>query len=132
MATDAEKRLEVAGADANLVFFFEDHALPLDQQCGLVHAGYNSLRRFTRLGDTKPAFRTAVAAELTLDAATAPGRLLLSILVGIWDAANQYVSKEVTLRAEAKVLGVVKVVVQDTIIAPFGAIDGILNYYLLK
>ena len=45
----------------------------------------------------------------TLDAATASGRLLLSILVGIWDAANQYVSKEVTLRAEAKVLGVVKV-----------------------
>ena len=35
MATDAEKRLEVAGADANLVFFFEDHALPLDQQYGL-------------------------------------------------------------------------------------------------
>ena len=109
MATEAEMMAEVSLADSDLVYFFEDHGLALALQYSLVHAGFNSLRRFIGLGDAKATFRTAVAAELQLDANTPAGRLSLSVLVGIWDAAGQYTTKEIALRAESKALGIPKV-----------------------
>ena len=73
MATEAEMMAEVSLADSDLVYFFEDHGLALALQYSLVHAGFNSLRRFIGLGDAKATFRTAVAAELQLDANTPAG-----------------------------------------------------------
>ena len=102
MATEAEMMAEVSLADSDLVYFFEDHGLPLALQYSLVHAGFNSLRRFIGLGDAKATFRTAVAAELQLDANTPAGMLSLSTLVGILDAAGQGTTKEITLRANRK------------------------------
>jgi hypothetical protein len=44
MATEAEMTAEISLADSDLVYFLENHGLPLALQYSLVHAGFNSLR----------------------------------------------------------------------------------------
>ena len=98
-----------ANGDSDLIYILEEHGVPLALQDGLITAGFRTLKRFAALNDTKVEVREDLAVLLTLDKTTAAGKLSLAILVAAWQAAGDLAQKESTLRAEAKVNGVLRV-----------------------
>jgi len=98
-----------ANGDSDLIYILEEHGVPLALQDGLITAGFRTLKRFAALNDTKVEVREDLAVLLTLDKTTAAGKLSLAILVAAWQAAGDLARKESTLRAEAKVNGVLRV-----------------------
>ncbi len=92
-----------------MIYILEEHGVPLALQDGLITAGFRTLKRFAALNDTKVEVREDLAVLLTLDKTTAAGKLSLAILVAAWQTAGDLAQKESTLRAEAKVNGVLRV-----------------------
>ena len=66
---------------------------------------YGSLKRFNALGDDRAGIRAACLADFAIPQDTPDNRAQVAAIVTAWETAQEYVSKEIELRAEAKVLG---------------------------
>lgn len=99
--------------ESDLLFIWGESRVPLMYQFDLINLGYSTLRGFASLDDSRAAVRVALAAELALDVAAAPpagpnARLALSSLVAAWEISREQFNRELQLRAESKVLKIVR------------------------
>eukprot|EP00435_Cladocopium_sp_Y103_P074800 s19_g51.t1 len=66
---------------------------------------YGSLRKFSALGDDRPAIRTSCLQDFAIPADTPENRSQIAAIVSAWETSKEYMAKEIELKAEAKVLG---------------------------
>jgi hypothetical protein len=75
----------------------------VDIQAALYHRKFNKLRVFLGLGENRAEVRAAVLADIGLS--TTDGHLArqqVALVLAAWDAAKEYVTKENSVRAEAR------------------------------
>jgi len=108
-AAAAGHLLVIGGAESDLSFCFNSAELGLEHQATIVAAGYRSISRYSCMADDRPGMRTASAAVLGfVEPLTADNRLTLAKMVEAWESARRFVAKQDDLRAEAKVMNVVR------------------------
>ena len=101
----AEQREFVAEhMDSDLQFILDDSGVALGNMVAIARR-YGSLRRFNALGDDRAGIRAACLADFAIPQDTPDNRAQVAAVVTAWETAQEYVSKEIELRAEAKVLG---------------------------
>eukprot|EP00435_Cladocopium_sp_Y103_P066780 s1436_g29.t1 len=66
---------------------------------------YGSLRKFRAVGDTRAEVRRACLTDFAIPQDTPDGRAETAAVVSSWEIAQEFINKEVEIRAEAKALG---------------------------
>ena len=103
--TEAEQKEFVAThMDSDLQFVLSDSGVSLLGQVAIARR-YGSLRKFRAVGDTRADVRAACLADFAIPQDTPDGRAEAAAVVSSWEVAQEYISKEVEIRAEAKALG---------------------------
>ena len=90
--------------DSDLQFILGDSGVSLLNQVSIARH-YGTLRKFNALGDDRAAIRTACLQDFAITADSPENRSQIASIVSSWETAKEYLSKELELRAEAKVLG---------------------------
>ena len=90
--------------DSDLQFVLADSGVTLAGQVAIARH-YGSLRKFRAIGDTRAEVRRACLADFAIPQDTPESRAEAAAIVSSWEVAQEYISKEVEIRAEAKVLG---------------------------
>jgi hypothetical protein len=113
MATDEEKRAYLnANGDADLNFLLEEAEMTLDHQYQLILAGFKTPKKIQYIADSLAAARVAFTQLLTIDAATAAGRLALSACLEVWESCGKISTKTLELRAENRANGNIRILSQ--------------------
>ncbi|CAE7235577.1 unnamed protein product [Symbiodinium sp. CCMP2592] len=99
----ADQRAEVAKMDSDLQYVLQEASASLATQYQVARL-HQSRRRFQAIADNREGARTA-ARDFGINPDTPAGRVEVAAIVAAWELAKEYASKEVELRAEAKVLG---------------------------
>ena len=94
--------------DADLQFILSESGVSLHRQAAIARR-YGSLRKFNAIGDDRGQLRTACLQDFAIPQDTPDNRAEVAAIVAAWETAKEFVSKEVELRAEAKVLGQPKI-----------------------
>ena len=94
--------------DSDLQFILGDSGVSLENQVSIARH-YGSLRKFNALGDDRASIRTACLQDFAIVADNPDSRSQIASIVTAWETAKEYLSKELELKAEAKVLGQPKV-----------------------
>ena len=108
-ATEAEMQEAVAAADSDLQYILQESGATLQTQYRVVQV-HASRRRFQAVADTRAEARTAANRDFGIPNDTVEGRAQAAAIVAAWELAKEYTTKEVELKAEAKVLGHKRVV----------------------
>ena len=109
MATEAEMKEAVAKADSDLQYILQEANASLSTQYQVVQV-HSSRRRFQAIADTRAEARAAAHDDFRIPNNTVEGRAQIAAIVAAWELAKEFTSKEVELKAEAKVLGHKRVV----------------------
>lgn len=83
-------------------FILSDSGVTVRRQAAIARR-YGSLRKFSAIGDD--IIRTACLHDFAVPQDTPENRAEVAAIVAAWEVAKEFVSKEVEIRAEAKVLG---------------------------
>ena len=102
LPSEAEQRAEISKMDSDLQFVLQEASASLGTQYR-VACMHQSRRRFQAIADTREQARIA-ARDFHLDHETAAGRVEIASVVAAWELAKEFASKEVELKAEAKIL----------------------------
>eukprot|EP00971_Amphidinium_carterae_P340708 6479159-Amphidinium_carterae.1 len=109
MAEEAEataRQCVKKDAESDLAFVWDDCKVPIQVQSRLCQAGFTSMKLFGNLADSKQDLRSALAADFGLAVEGQPqNRLKQASVLAAWESAREWMAKEISLRAEAKVLG---------------------------
>ena len=98
---------------ADLTYIWEAMGITLDRQHELGQ-NYRNVALFAALADSKQEARTALARDLGIDAAANAGaRAALAAVVAAWQQAADTAEKERSLKAEARVMGLPKPLLQS-------------------
>eukprot|EP00439_Symbiodinium_sp_Y106_P002778 s9765_g1.t1 len=108
-ATEAEMQEAVAAADSDLQYILQESGATLQTQYRVVQV-HASRRRFQAVADTRAEARAAANRDFGIPNDTVEGRAQAAAIVAAWELAKEYTTKEVELKAEAKVLGHKRVV----------------------
>ena len=103
LPSEAEQKAEVAKMDSDLQYVLQEASASLSTQYQ-VALRHQSRRRFQAIADDRAGARVA-ARDFGLDHNAAAGRVEIASVVAAWELAKEFASKEIELRAEAKVLG---------------------------
>ena len=90
--------------DSDLQFILSDSGVSLEGQVSIARR-YGSMRKFRAVGDTRADVRRSCLQDFAIVQDTPDGRAETAAVVSAWEVAQEYISKEVEIRAEAKVLG---------------------------
>ena len=102
---EAEQKEYVAlHMDSDLQLVLSDSGVTLQGQVAIARR-YGSLRKFRAIGDTRADFRRACLNDFAIPQDTPDSRAEAATVVSSWEIAQEYIAKEVEIRAEAKVLG---------------------------
>ena len=93
-------------ASTDLLFLFTEAQVSIKLQYDLVSKGYDTLRKFSGLDDSREKVRAALEPKIGLDPRANGARLAAATVVSAWEIAKEHLAKEVQLKAEAKVLNV--------------------------
>ncbi|CAE7253326.1 unnamed protein product [Symbiodinium sp. CCMP2592] len=102
-SVSADQRAEVAKMDSDLQYVLQEASASLATQYQVARL-HQSRRRFQAIADNREGARTA-ARDFGINPDTPAGRVEVAAIVAAWELAKEYASKEIELRAEAKVLG---------------------------
>jgi len=94
--------------DADLQFILSESGVSLHRQAAIARR-YGSLKKFNAIGDDRAQLRVACLQDFAIPQDTPDNRAEVAAIVAAWETAKEFVSKEVELRAEAKVLGQPKI-----------------------
>ena len=101
----AEQREFIAtNMDSDLQFILDDAGVVIGNMVAIARR-FGTLKRFNALGDDRAAIRAACLADFAIPQDTPDNRAQVAAVVTAWETAQEYVSKEIELRAESKVLG---------------------------
>ena len=95
---EPEQREEIAKMDSDLQYVLQEASATLGTQYRIACV------RFQAIADSRAEAREA-ARDFHLDHNTPAGRAEIAALVAAWELAKEFASKEVELKAEAKILG---------------------------
>eukprot|EP00439_Symbiodinium_sp_Y106_P006906 s11981_g1.t1 len=101
LPSEAEQKAEVAKMDSDLQYVLQEASASLSTQYQ-VALRHQSRRRFQAIADDRAGARVA-ARDFGLDHNSAAGRVEIAAVVAAWELAKEFASKEIELRAEAKV-----------------------------
>ena len=114
MALNAEQRREWVQTNvaADLTYIWEQMGVTLDHQYELGQ-NYANVALFGALADTRADARTALGRDLGIDPAANPAsRARLAAIVAAWQQAADAAEKERSVKAEARVMGLPKPLLQ--------------------
>eukprot|EP00435_Cladocopium_sp_Y103_P068509 s490_g31.t1 len=94
--------------DSDLQFILGESGVALQHQVAIARH-YGNLRKFSALGDDRPTIRTACFQDFAITNDTPENRSQIAAIVSAWETSKEYLSKEVELKAEAKVMGQPKI-----------------------
>ena len=100
----AQRQFVQTNMDSDLQFILGESGVMLEHQVAIARH-YGNLRKFTALGDDRASIRTSCLQDFAITADTPERRSQIASIVAAWETAKEYMSKEVELKAEAKVLG---------------------------
>ena len=101
----AEQREFIAtNMDSDLQFILDDSGVVVGNMVAIARR-FGTLKRFNALGDDRASIRAACLADFAIPQDTPDNRAQVAAIVTAWETAQEYVSKEIELRAESKVLG---------------------------
>eukprot|EP00435_Cladocopium_sp_Y103_P002182 s465_g1.t1 len=101
---EADRELIAQNMDSDLQFILSDAGVSTRRQAAIARR-YGSLRKFNAIGDDRQQIRNACLHDFAVGQDTPDDRAEVAAIVAAWETAKEFVSKEVELRAEAKVLG---------------------------
>ena len=104
MDEQQQKEFISANMDSDLQFVLSDNGVSLDGQVAVARR-YGSLRKFRALGDTRAEIRLACLQDFAIPQDNPQSRAETAAIVSSWEVAQEFISKETEIRAEAKVLG---------------------------
>ena len=125
----AQRQFVQTNMDSDLQFILGEAGVSLEHQVGIARH-YGNLRKFSALGDDRPAIRTACAQDFAIPQDTPEHRSQIASIVAAWETAKEYLAKEVELKAEAKVLGqprVLQIHERQAMLRAVEAIHGVLG-----
>ena len=99
-----QKEFVANNMDSDLQFILSDSGVSLEGQVSIARR-YGSMRKFRAVGDTRADVRRSCLQDFAIVQDTPDGRAETAAVVSAWEVAQEYISKEVEIRAEAKVLG---------------------------
>ena len=99
-----QKEYVAAHMDSDLQFVLSDSGVSLEGQVAIARR-YGNMRKFRAVGDTRADVRRACLNDFAIPQDTPESRAETAAMVSAWEVAQEYISKEVEIRAEAKVLG---------------------------
>jgi hypothetical protein len=99
-----QKEYVAAHMDSDLQFVLSDSGVSLEGQVAIARR-YGNMRKFRAVGDTRADVRRACLNDFAIPQDTPESRAETAAVVSAWEVAQEYISKEVEIRAEAKVLG---------------------------
>ena len=94
---------------SDLQYILQEANASLSTQYQVVQV-HSSRRRFQAIADTRAEARAAAHDDFRIPNNTVVGRAQIAAIVAAWELAKEFTSKEVELKAEAKVLGHKRVV----------------------
>ena len=93
----------LAKVESELKFHMDEARVPQDVQLLVYKCGYDSMRIFAGLDDTKEAVRSALKEELPLDYTASPEkRRNMALLLSVWDTCRLQLSVQEKHKSEAK------------------------------
>eukprot|EP00435_Cladocopium_sp_Y103_P076267 s462_g85.t1 len=99
-----QKEFVATNMDSDLQFVLADSGVTLNGQVSIARR-YGSLRKFRAVGDSRAEVRRACLQDFAIPQDTPDSRAEAAAMVSAWEVAQEYIWKEVEIRAEAKVLG---------------------------
>eukprot|EP00435_Cladocopium_sp_Y103_P017334 s3745_g4.t1 len=129
MDPPAQREFVQNNMDSDLQFILSDSGVSLTHQVAIARH-YGTLRKYSALGDDRAAIRTACLQDFAIPADSPENRSQIAAIVSSWETAKEYLSKEIELRAEAKVLGqprVLQIHERQAMIRAIEAIHGSLG-----
>ena len=100
----AQKEFISANMDSDLQFILADSGVSLTGQVAIARR-YGNMRKFRAVGDTRAEVRRSCLQDFGIPQDTPDSRAETAAVVSAWEVAQEYIAKEVEIRAEAKVLG---------------------------
>ena len=125
----AQRQYVQTNMDSDLQFILGESGVMLELQVAIARH-YGNLRKFTALGDDRASIRTSCLQDFAIVADTPERRSQIASIVAAWETAKEYMSKEVELKAEAKVLGqprVLQIHERQAMLRAVEAIHGVLG-----
>lgn len=103
--TENEQRLFVAERmDSDLQFILADSGVSLSGMTAIARR-YGTLKKFNAIADTRAEVRSSCLHDFAIPQDSPENRAEVASIVAAWESAQEYVSKELELRAEAKATG---------------------------
>ena len=99
-----QKEVISANMDSDLQFILADSGVTLTGQVAIARR-YGNMRKFRAVGDTRAEVRRSCLQDFGIPQDTPDSRAETAAVVSAWEVAQEYIAKEVEIRAEAKVLG---------------------------
>lgn len=104
MTPDEQRQFVADRMDSDLQFILSDCGVSLDGMVA-VSRRFGTLKKFNAIGDSRADVRAACLHDFAIAQDTPDNRAEVAAIVSAWESAQEYVSKELELRAEAKVTG---------------------------
>lgn len=104
MTPDEQRQFVADRMDSDLQFILSDCGVSLDGMVA-VSRRFGTLKKFNAIGDSRADVRAACLHDFAITQDTPDDRAEVAAIVSAWESAQEYVSKELELRAEAKVTG---------------------------
>ena len=105
---EVDREFIAQNMDADLQFILSDTGVSVHHQAAIARR-YGTLRKFNAIGDDRAQIRVACLQDFAIPQDTPENRAEVAAIVAAWETAKEFVTKEVELRAEAKVLGQPKI-----------------------
>ena len=103
----------VASAPTDLAWLFGDCDVDVHVQGVLIHSGFDKVRRFIGMGETRAEVKAALSEHLGMNTADSLAmRVQVASILSAWDAAREHVHKESAAKMDAKTSGVAHPVTQ--------------------
>ena len=112
--------------DSDLQFVLADSGVTLEAQVSVAKR-YNSLRKFRAIGDTRAEVRTACFRDFAIPQDTPDAQAHTAAVVSAWEVAQEYINKEIEIRAEAGQLRQLQTHERQAMIKAVEAVYGVLS-----
>ena len=108
---DAQKAVDEAPTD--LAWILSDCEVNVHLQGVIIHSGFDRIKRFIGLGETRAEVKGALLSHLGLDPAESLAmRVQVASILSAWETAKDHITKESSAKMEAKAAGCVRPVGQ--------------------
>ena len=98
-----QQRLALEGADSDIKWLLSDNSVKIEVQAAIFHSGFNKLKVFSGIGESRTEARDALKNDIGLDSNDGvETRVQVAMVLAAWEGSRTMITQELKTKADFK------------------------------